>query len=57
MAFVYKITNNINNKSYIGWTSKVADNRWEQHKFYAFNKISNSKFPNAIKKRHVHCEH
>jgi group I intron endonuclease len=55
MAFVYKITNNINNKSYIGWTSKSVDNRWKKHKFYAFNKISNGKFPNAIKKYGVDC--
>jgi group I intron endonuclease len=55
MAFVYKITNNITNKSYIGWTNKPVDNRWKQHKFYAFNKISNNKFPNAIKKYGVDC--
>lgn len=55
MAFLYKITNNINKKSYIGWTSKSVDIRWKQHKFDAFNKNTNRKFYNAIKKYGIDC--
>lgn len=32
MSFVYKIQNIINNKSYIGWTSRDVDFRWDEHK-------------------------
>ena len=32
MANVYKITNKINNKSYIGKTSNSTETRWKQHK-------------------------
>lgn len=31
MAFIYKITNNINQKSYIGKTLKTVDARWKEH--------------------------
>ena len=29
---IYKITNKINNKSYIGQTTKTAEERWKEHK-------------------------
>ena len=32
MAFIYKITNKINNKSYIGFTNRSIEVRWEEHK-------------------------
>ena len=31
MAFIYKITNNLNNKSYIGKTLLTIEKRWKQH--------------------------
>lgn len=55
MAFVYKITNKLNNSSYIGWTGKSVQERWKEHKFYALNKKSNRKFYNAIKKYGTEC--
>lgn len=32
MAYIYKITNKINGKIYIGQTSGSIDNRWKEHK-------------------------
>lgn len=32
MGFIYKITNKINDKVYIGQTSKTIKKRWQQHK-------------------------
>lgn len=50
MAFLYKITNTITNKCYIGWTSKTVDQRWNQHITDALNFRDNRKFYNAIRK-------
>jgi len=50
MAFVYKIKNILNNKSYIGWTSKTVDFRWNEHKSDALKFRDNRKFYNAIRK-------
>lgn len=50
MAVVYKITNRITSKVYIGYTSLSVEDRWNQHKLDAFRKISNRKFYNAIRK-------
>lgn len=36
---IYKITNLINNKCYIGQTIKPADQRWQEHKYRAFENI------------------
>lgn len=33
---IYKITNKINGKSYIGQTIKPAEQRWQEHKTHAF---------------------
>lgn len=45
MAYIYKITNNINNKIYIGQTIRTIKARWTQHCYQA-NNGSNS---------HLHC--
>jgi group I intron endonuclease len=47
---VYKITNQINGKSYIGYTKLSADNRWSQHTYDALHNRDNRKFYNAIRK-------
>ena len=31
MAYIYKITNDINNKVYIGKTVKSIEKRWKEH--------------------------
>lgn len=38
MAYIYKITNLINNKIYIGQTIRSINVRWNQHKSESFNK-------------------
>lgn len=50
MPVVYKITNLITDKSYIGWTSKNADVRWDEHTKTAARNKDNRKFYNAIRK-------
>jgi group I intron endonuclease len=47
---VYKITNNVNGKSYIGYTSYTIFERFEQHKKDALKICDNRKFYNAINK-------
>lgn len=47
---VYRIQNKINEKSYIGWTSKTLEIRWNQHKKKSLNTDTNTKFYNAIRK-------
>jgi group I intron endonuclease len=48
---VYKITNTLNGKLYIGYTSSSIENRWSRHKYDA-ERCTNvyRKFYNAIKK-------
>ena len=48
MWSIYKITNNINGKSYIGQTSQKVENRWSEHKRGKTSK--NSPLKRAIKK-------
>lgn len=43
MSFIYKITNNINNKIYIGYTSQTLAIRWSQHKYDALHPKQNKK--------------
>ena len=38
---IYKITNNINNKCYIGQTIKTPEERWKEHKQHAFGTHAN----------------
>lgn len=47
---VYKITNIITNKSYIGTTSRSLSNRWAAHQYVASKNQDNYKFYNAIRK-------
>ena len=37
MAFIYKITNLINNKLYIGKTERTIEVRWKEHLRHRFN--------------------
>lgn len=48
MWTIYKITNNINGKSYIGQTSQKVEDRWNEHKRGKTSK--NSPLKRAIKK-------
>lgn len=57
MAEIYKITNIINTKSYIGYTSKSSQKRFDEHLNDAlkYNRDSNRKFYNAIRKYGKDC--
>ncbi len=55
MAFLYKITNTITNKSYIGWTGKTVESRWKTHKTDALKNKENRKFYNSIRKYGIEC--
>lgn len=44
MSYIYKITNSINQKIYIGMTNKSIKERWEQHK-KDFSKTNQEKRP------------
>lgn len=46
---IYKITNKINNKAYIGFTSNPVNSRWSMHKYQAKSKRSNAKIHSAIR--------
>ena len=48
--YIYKITNKINNKVYIGQTTKNVKTRWQRHCSDALNNRVNTKFAKAIKK-------
>jgi group I intron endonuclease len=50
MAYLYKITNLQNNKSYIGWTGRTVEDRWQRHQKDALTYRDNRKFYNAIRK-------
>jgi group I intron endonuclease len=53
MCIIYKITNSLTNKCYIGYTSKKVDTRWSQHRHRSFKKNLNCKFDNALRKYDV----
>jgi group I intron endonuclease len=55
MPIVYKITNTLTKKSYIGWTGKTVEARWQQHKKSALKNKVNTKFYNSIRKYGVDC--
>ena len=53
MAYIYKITNLINSKIYIGQTIRSINVRWNQHKSESFNNHGhgyNYHLHNAIRK-------
>ena len=53
MYHIYKITNKINNKSYIGLTTQNIEDRWKQHYDSAYNQNHpdyNTPFKKAIRK-------
>jgi GIY-YIG catalytic domain len=50
MCFVYKITNKINGKCYIGKTIRSLDERWQQHWCDARAARYSNKFHNALRK-------
>lgn len=48
VAKIYKITNTVNNKVYIGYTSQTVQNRWLKHVSDSFSK--QTKLARAIRK-------
>ena len=51
MGYIYKMTNIVNNKVYIGFTQKTIQERWKMHINTAYNK--NSKDYNALFKKAI----
>jgi len=52
---IYLIQNKINNKIYIGYTSKSLETRWKQHYNRAIKTSNNTPFYNAIRKYGKDC--
>lgn len=50
MYIVYKITNVLNGKIYIGITTRTLEERWQQHCYDALKKQDNNYFHRAIRK-------
>ena len=50
MGFIYKITNNLNEKFYIGQTTKTIEERWKRHKWDLNKPNKKSRFYNALTK-------
>ena len=51
MGYIYKVTNNINGKMYIGQTRRTIEQRWKQHIYDSFNNsLDTSAFHCAIRK-------
>lgn len=55
MIIIYKITNTITNKSYIGYTKHTLEKRWSQHVNGALKTLCNRKFYNSIRSHGVEC--
>ena len=47
--YIYKITNKINNKMYIGQTIRPVEDRWKRHINDALNNILDTHFARAIR--------
>lgn len=57
-GIIYKITNTINNKSYIGMTTRTLEHRWAEHVSAAYSSQSvnyNNLFKKAIRKYPMDC--
>ena len=50
MGLIYKATNKLNNKSYIGQTIKTLEERQKEHFYMAFNKNKDTYFYKALRK-------
>jgi group I intron endonuclease len=50
MPLIYKITNSVNNKKYIGFTAKTLEERWKRHLYEALVKNTKTYFYDAIRK-------
>ena len=50
MGYIYLITNKINNKKYVGQTTKTVIKRWEKHCYDALNNRDDFYFHKAIRK-------
>ena len=55
MSIIYKHTNTINNKIYIGQTKNTISQRWFEHIKFSKNKKINFKFYKAIRKYGYNC--
>lgn len=53
--WIYKITNKLNGKSYIGQTKRPIEQRWRRHVNDAMNNILNTHFARAIRKYGEKC--
>ena len=47
--YIYKITNNLNNKVYIGQTIRPVEDRWKRHINDALNNVLDTHFARAIR--------
>ena len=47
--YIYKITNNLNNKIYIGQTIRPVEDRWKRHINDALNNVLDTHFARAIR--------
>ena len=55
IMIVYKITNRLTSKSYVGYTKHTVEERWKQHFELALKEKTNRKFYNAIRKHGIDC--
>lgn len=56
MGYIYKITNSLNNKCYIGQTKRNPQLRWYEHKYYANKGVTyKSALYNAVQKYGIDC--
>lgn len=47
---IYKITNTVNNKIYIGMTTRLLEERWHDHIIKTNSKYANKYYENDYKK-------
>lgn len=51
MGYIYIITNDINNKVYIGQTISTVEHRWGEHKAKAYYVVGDSRNDTALNQR------